>query len=91
MDTNSRLYASPCVSFESAWYTHRAFIHTHTHGPCPAKSNPQKLKDYPGLRAATASRNGRVTTPVPLDHPTWFNLDAGKTDLYPLFPAGRGC
>lgn len=66
-------------------------VHTHTHGPCPAKSNPQKLKDYPGLRAATASRNGRVTTPVPLDHPTWFNLDAGKTDLYPLFPAGRGC
>lgn len=54
------------------------YTHAHIYGPCPAKSNPQKLKDYPGLRAATASRNGRVTTTVLLDHPTRFNLDAEK-------------
>lgn len=67
MDTNSRLYASPCVSFESAWYTP---VHTYTHAhtrSLPCKIESAKIK---GLSRITSCNSVTRRPPSPQPYPS---------------------
>ena len=73
------LYVPPCASLKfaraPAWMAN-------------VKRNPQKLKDHPGLRAATASRPHARHPPPIIGCSLIFKRVPShrKTDLYPLFP-----